>query len=127
MKFSWKNFENWQFLSRLFLFFFASFPWNQSKVSWLARLGWNYDQAKCDNTFWPRPNIMHPSVCKVLNPKYDKYSTKSCISAFFGKIGQSRKYWQFLKFCCYSMLFLRVFFEKNQRQNKHTFYSTWDI
>ena len=43
-------------------YFFASFPWKQVKVYWLARMGQNFDQAKRDNTFWPRPNILHPSV-----------------------------------------------------------------
>ena len=30
-----------------------------AKVSWLARMGQNFDQAKRDNSFWPRPNILH--------------------------------------------------------------------
>ena len=25
----------------------------------------NFDQAKCDNTFWPRPNILTGSVVKI--------------------------------------------------------------
>ena len=29
-------------------------------------MGQNFDQAKRDNTFWPRPNILHPSVCRSL-------------------------------------------------------------
>ena len=57
------------FLSWPFWFFFfqkkiflASFPWKQVKVYWLARMGQNFDQAKSDDSFWPRPNILHPSV-----------------------------------------------------------------
>ena len=38
--------------------FFASLPWKQVKVYWLARM----DQAKHDNTFWHRPNILTGSV-----------------------------------------------------------------
>ena len=34
-----------------------------AKVSWLARMGKKFDQAKCDNIFWPRPNILTGSVC----------------------------------------------------------------
>ena len=30
---------------------FASFSCKMAKVSWLARIGQNFDQAKCDNTF----------------------------------------------------------------------------
>ena len=46
-------------------YFFASFPWKQVKVYWLARMGQNFDQAKRDNTFWPRPNILTGSVCRL--------------------------------------------------------------
>ena len=57
------GFEN---LSRLFWSFFKYFfllhSLENQSVSWLPRLGRNFDQAKRDNTFWPRPNIMHPSV-----------------------------------------------------------------
>jgi hypothetical protein len=35
----------------------------RSKFSRLARLGRNFDRHKCGNTFWPRPNLMHPE-CK---------------------------------------------------------------
>ena len=45
------------------IFFFAFFEWKQVKVYWLARMGQNFDQAKCDGTFWPRPNILKGSVC----------------------------------------------------------------
>ena len=43
-----------------FQIFFPSFPWKQVKVYWLARMGQKFYQAK--NTFWPGPNILHPSV-----------------------------------------------------------------
>ena len=43
-------------------FFFAFFPWKLVKVYWLARMAQNFDQAKCDNTFWPMPNILKGSV-----------------------------------------------------------------
>ena len=75
MKFSRKNFENWRFWKISFFsvghfeiffskknIFFASFSCKMAKVSWLARMGQNFDQAKCDNTFWPRPNILTGSV-----------------------------------------------------------------
>ena len=43
--------------------FFASFPWKQVKVYWLAMMGQNFfDQAKSDNTFWPRPNVLKGSA-----------------------------------------------------------------
>ena len=29
-------------------------------------MGQKFDQTKCDNTFWPMPNILHPSVIKKL-------------------------------------------------------------
>ena len=45
-----------------FEFFFAFFPWKLVKVYWLARMGQNFDQVKCDNTFWPMPNILKGSV-----------------------------------------------------------------
>ena len=57
--------KNSVFLSKPLWFFKknnASFPWKQVKVYWLARMGPNFDQAKHDNTFWPRPNILHPNV-----------------------------------------------------------------
>ena len=67
MKFLRKNsriggFENLSFFECAILIFFSSFPWKSVKVYWLARMGQNFDQAKRDNTFWPRPNILHPSV-----------------------------------------------------------------
>jgi hypothetical protein len=64
MKFSQKFFENWRFWKISFFsvghfekFFLkkkkkiASFSCKMAKVSWLARMGQNFDQAKCDNTF----------------------------------------------------------------------------
>ena len=64
MKFSRKNFENWRFWKISFfsvghfeIFFskkkkkIASFSCKMAKVSWLARMGQNFDQAKFDNTF----------------------------------------------------------------------------
>ena len=39
-------------------YFFASLPWKQVKVYWLARMGQNFDQAKPDDTFWLMPNIL---------------------------------------------------------------------
>ena len=70
--------KNVVFLSRpfwIFIFkkkhFFAFFPWKQVKFYWLARTGQNFDQAKRDNSFWPRPNILPPSVCTItLNPDW---------------------------------------------------------
>ena len=44
----------------------AFFPWNQVKVYLLVRLGQNFDRAKCNNNFWPRPNILMGSVAKNL-------------------------------------------------------------
>ena len=58
-------FLSWPSILNLFFqkyFFFASFTWKQFKVYWLAKMGQNFDLAKCDNTFWPRPDILHPSV-----------------------------------------------------------------
>ena len=62
-----KNIENWRFWkSQLFWVchfdFFALFPWKEVKVYWLARVGQNFDQAKHDNIFWTRPNILYPRV-----------------------------------------------------------------
>ena len=37
-----------------------------SPSSWLASFGQNFDQAKRDNTFWPRPNILHGKVIFVI-------------------------------------------------------------
>jgi hypothetical protein len=54
--------KNVFFLSRPFWFFFAFFPSKQVKNYGLARMGQNFEQAKCDNTFWPRPNILKGSV-----------------------------------------------------------------
>ena len=62
--------KNALFFSRPFWNFFfqkkkknyASLSWKHVKVYWLARIGQNFDQAKRDNTFWPKPNILHPSV-----------------------------------------------------------------
>ena len=75
MKFSQKNFENWRFWKMHFFwvghfefffskkkFFFAFFPWKLVKVYWLARMGQNFDQAKCDNNFGLMPNILKGSV-----------------------------------------------------------------
>ena len=57
----WKMLFSW--VSHFFIFyFFASFPWQQFKVYWLARMGQNFDQAKRDNTFWPWPNILNGIV-----------------------------------------------------------------
>ena len=42
--------------------FFAFFQLKQVKGYGLVRMGQNFDQAKCDNTFWPRPNILKGSV-----------------------------------------------------------------
>ena len=78
------SFENLSFFNsailKIFLiffdFFFASFPWKSVKVSWLARMGWNFDQAKRDNIFWPRPNIMHPSVCTLKKFGYFEMTTQ---------------------------------------------------
>ena len=75
-------------------FFFASFSWKQVKVYWLARMGQNFDQAKRDNTFWTRPNILYPSVA-YMSPSFSdvtkddrKFSTVLSIltmwSAWFG-------------------------------------------
>ena len=64
LKFSWKIIENWQFW--VGHFFAASFPRKQVKVYWLARMGQNFDQAKYDNTCWPKPHILTGSVLKVL-------------------------------------------------------------
>jgi hypothetical protein len=47
------NFMDWSAI----LIFFC-----KVKVSSLAMLDQNFDLAKRDNTFLPRPNIMHPSV-----------------------------------------------------------------
>jgi hypothetical protein len=58
------GFEN---LSSFGHFIFFSFPWKSVKVSWIARLGQNFDQAKWDNTFCHRPNIIHPSVSLIPN------------------------------------------------------------
>ena len=77
LKFSRKNFENWRFWKMHFFwvghfefffqknFFFAFFPWKLVKVYWLARMAQNFDQAKCDNTFWPMPNILKGSVTEA--------------------------------------------------------------
>ena len=38
------DFEKWAFFESAILnFFFASFPWKQAKVNWLARMGENFD------------------------------------------------------------------------------------
>ena len=54
----WSSGQTLYTQTRLPCIFFASFPWKQVKVYWLARMGQNFDQAKRDNTFWPRPNIL---------------------------------------------------------------------
>ena len=70
------NFNKLSFFEMAILNFFASFPWKQVKVYWIARMGQNFDQDKCDNTFWPRPNILHPSVLFwVLNEIMTCYRT----------------------------------------------------
>ena len=81
MKFSQKNIENWQFWKTQFFcvghfdfffrIFFASFPWKQVKIYWIARMSQHFDQTKCDSHFKPKPNILKGSVlalracCKV--------------------------------------------------------------
>ena len=82
MKFSRKNFENWRFWKISFFsvghfeiffskknFFFASFSFKMAKVSWLARMGQNFDQAKHDITFRPRPNILKGSLGPTFTPE----------------------------------------------------------
>ena len=32
-------------------------------------MGQNFDQAKCDNTFWPRPNILTGSVVNYVRER----------------------------------------------------------
>ena len=46
------DFEKYCFFESAILdFFFAFFPLKQVKVYLLARMGQNFDQAKCDSTF----------------------------------------------------------------------------
>ena len=61
---------------KIHFFVVFSFPWKSVKVSWLARLGQNFDQAKRDNTFWPRPNIMHPFA--ILKTNISCYEKQIC-------------------------------------------------
>ena len=55
------DFEKRRFFESAIFFrilFFSFLPWKQVKNYWLARMGQNFEQAKRDNTFWPRPNIL---------------------------------------------------------------------
>ena len=58
----WRCWKTQFFWVGHFEFFFASFPWKQVKVYWLARMGQNFDQAKRDDTFWPMQNILTGTV-----------------------------------------------------------------
>ena len=86
-----------------FEFFFASFPWKQVKVYWLARMGQNFDQAKCDNTFWPMPNILKGSVPSVLMSKkiscasLDLISGSCCVYASKRDKNYAKQNWKVYK------------------------------
>ena len=46
-------------------FFLLQFAWKLVRCYWLARMGQNFDQAKCDITFWPLANILMARVLYV--------------------------------------------------------------
>ena len=45
-------------------------------------MGQNYDQAKRDNTFWPRPNILHPSVTVKTFQSIVSFSSAQVLSSY---------------------------------------------
>ena len=70
-------------------------------------MGQNFDQAKCDNTSWPRPNILHQSVItKIENlPKNPEKVEKNFDTIWFHRsefFKNSHKNSEFLQllFCC---------------------------
>ena len=76
--------------------FFAFFPWKLVKVYWLARMGQNFDQVKCGNTFFPMPNILKGSVstCNYLVTRLDK--ARHCFGIL--SIPVMKKDWQLFTF-----------------------------
>ena len=107
-------------------FFFASFSCKMAKVSWLARMGQNFDQAKCDNTFWPRPNILTGSVCSMHSYSTKNSSTKFCTRNGFYRRWHTHLRTSFLLYCQASLI-NPAQKTQNHRIHKYCQLSLWII